>query len=502
MEDVRTRNLSRRKFMKLAFQVGVGVMAFSAGRHLLSGQVKSSLYTVTGGIREITLEAWEIDWQLAPGKVVKAMAYNGQVPGPEIRLSEGERVKIILKNSLKVPTTIHWHGVDVPNEMDGVPGVTQKAVEPGETYTYEFTALPAGTRWYHTHSLEGGQLDRGLFGPLIIEPSKPDAFSTDRDYTLVLDDWVTNPGFSPGDTQRGRRDLFSGKGMGNMMRGRMRGMMEGMMGMRNKEAHDTMTINGRAYPDTLPLQVKEGELIRLRLINASSSHRHLIHLAGHQFRVSHSDGNPLAAAEEVDAVPIAAGERYDLLFRADRPGSWFLSCLEPGHAEAGERLILIYEGREKAKPEAEWMKRLNLNFWSYSKGKGQNLLPPPSGRTVIYDFVLSGGMMGSDVWTINGKVYPDTDYLRLRKGDLARVRFMNMSMENHPMHLHGQSFRITEVNRQRLPDPLVKDTVDIEAHMGSVEIEFTAQNPGDWFFHCHKSRHMKGGMITLAQIRE
>jgi FtsP/CotA-like multicopper oxidase with cupredoxin domain len=109
-------------------------------------------------------------------------------------------------------------------------------------------------------------------------------------------------------------------------------------------------------------------------------------------------------------------------------------------------------------------------------------------------------MMGSDVWTINGKRYPDTDPLRLRKGDLVRVRLSNMSMEAHPMHLHGQSFKVLAINGRRLPKPIVNDSVDLEAHMGSVTIEFTAHNPGDWFFHCHKPMHMDGGMITLVKI--
>ncbi len=119
----------------------------------------------------------------------------------------------------------------------------------------------------------------------------------------------------------------------------------------------------------------------------------------------------------------------------------------------------------------------------------------------MYDLTLSGGMMGSDVWTINGQRYPNTDPLRLRKGDRVRVRLSNMSMEAHPMHLHGQSFKVLAVNGRRFAQPIVKDSVDVEAHMGSVDIEFTAHNPGDWFFHCHKPMHLEGGMITLAQIR-
>jgi FtsP/CotA-like multicopper oxidase with cupredoxin domain len=127
-------------------------------------------------------------------------------------------------------------------------------------------------------------------------------------------------------------------------------------------------------------------------------------------------------------------------------------------------------------------------------------LPPASGQERTYDLTLSGGMMGSDVWTINGKRYPHTDPLRLRQGDLVRVRLHNMSMEAHPMHLHGQSFKVLAINGQRLSVPVVKDSVDVDAHMGSVLIEFTAHNPGHWFFHCHKPMHMAGGMITLVQI--
>jgi multicopper oxidase len=202
----------------------------------------------------------------------------------------------------------------------------------------------------------------------------------------------------------------------------------------------------------------------------------------------------------VDAVPIAPSERYDVQFVADRPGAWFLSCAGPGHARAGEQVLVVYEGHEDATPTAALEGVTDLHLWHYGRGQGREVLPHPSGPERTYDLTLSGGMMGSDVWTINGKRYPHTDPLRLRQGDQVLVRLNNMSMEAHPMHLHGQSFKVLAINGQRLPVPIVKDSVDIDAHMGSVVIEFTAHNPGDWFFHCHKPMHMAGGMITLAQI--
>jgi FtsP/CotA-like multicopper oxidase with cupredoxin domain len=261
-----------------------------------------------------------------------------------------------------------------------------------------------------------------------------------------------------------------------------------------------MTINGKAYPATTPLTVRKGERVRLRLINASADHTHVIRLAGHRLQVTHTDGNALVQPVEVDAVPMAPSERYDLLFIADRPGVWLLYCAEPGHSGAGEQMLVPYEGHEGDKPGAPVEGVADLRLWRYDLGRGRDILVRPTGRERSFDLALSGGMMGSNDWTINEKRYPNTDPLRLQKGDRVRVRFRNNSMEAHPMHLHGQSFKVLSMNGRRLPAPIVKDSVDVEAHMGSVEIEFTAYNPGDWFFHCHKPMHMEGGMITLARI--
>lgn len=226
----------------------------------------------------------------------------------------------------------------------------------------------------------------------------------------------------------------------------------------------------------------------------------MVRLAGHRLRVTHTDGNPLLHAVEVDAVPIAPSERYDVIFTADRPGAWFLYCAEPGHPGAGEQVAVVYDGHAGRTPEAAIEGVEGLSLWWYGSGRGRDLLPAPSGQERAFALTLSGGMMGSEVWTINGKRYPDTDRLQLHRGDRVRVRFNNMSMEAHPMHLHGQSFKVLAVNGRRLSQPIVKDSVDVEAHMGSADIEFTAHNPGDWLFHCHKPMHMEGGMSTLARI--
>lgn len=499
MAPERMHDLSRREFV-----------ARAAGG--LSSLALPSLLRVpaaTGAVREFVLEAREMTWELSPGKQIRAMTYNGRVPGPEIRVKEGERLRVVLKNNLAEPTTVHWHGVDVPNRMDGVPEVTQKPVPPGGVFVYEFEGRPAGTRWYHTHFREHHQMDLGLVAPLIIDPVGAEPFPADREYTLVLDDWVTGSGSPLPTTDAGTAGARGS--MGGMMRN-MRGMggpgmmgrdgMGSMMGRGAAEpAYDTMTINGKAYPATQPIVVERGERVRLRLINASAEHTHAIRVAGHPLRVTHADGNPLQDAVEVDVLPIAPAERYDVLLRANRPGAWFLSCAAPGHAKAGERALVVYRGQEHRKPESLAPDLAGLRFWTYLGGRARAGAPRASDYTRVVDQVLSGGMMGgSEVWSINGKRYPDTDPITLPRDARVRLRLRNNSMEAHPMHLHGQSFRVLAINGERLAAPLLKDTVDVEAHMGSVEIEFMAHNPGDWFFHCHKPMHMEGGMIALVKI--
>ncbi len=499
--------MNRRDFLLTLGGLGAGATAAGVGTGLLG---RRSVASGTDRVRTIHLEAREVTWELAPGRTVKAMAYNGRIPGPEIRVREGERVRVVLQNSLAEPTTIHWHGVDVPNAMDGVPGVTQPPVAPGATFTYEFDARPAGSRWYHTHFDEHRQMDLGLAAPLIIEPAEKEAVGYDREITLVLDDWATGTGkpVPPTDagTAGGRGSaggmmsgmMRRGSGMGGMMGGR--GMSD-MMGRGTGPAYDVMTINGKAYPATEPLRVTKGERVRLRIINASAEHTHVVRLAGHRLLVTHTDGNPLIAPVEVEAVPIAPAERYDLLIVADRPGAWFLYCTEPGHVDAGERMVVVYEGHARATPPAPEPGVAGLTLWDYGRGRGRPVLPAPSAsdpRTFVV--ALGGGMMGSDIWTVNGKQYPHTDPLRCIRGDRVRVVLRNNSMEAHPMHLHGQSFRLLSANGAPYASPLVKDVVDVEAHMGSAVLEFTAHNPGDWFFHCHKPMHMMGGMIAVVKI--
>lgn len=280
--------------------------------------------TIVGGVKEFALTAEPIVWEYSNGKTITAWAYNGQIPGPEIRVKEGDKVRIKLTNKLPKDTTIHWHGINVPYNMDGVPGVSQEAVKSGATFTYEFTATPAGTHFYHTHGSahadEAQQMDMGLSGAFIVEPV--DYQKPNREYTLVLDDW-----------QKQGNDF-------NM----------GMMGMDMDHSmmmnYNLFTINGLSAPDTKPLDVKQGEKVRIRLINASSATIHPMHLHGHQFTVVSEDGNELPPAQQRvrNTIALNPGETYDIEVVANNPGVWAFHCHELHHAGSGMMTLFKYDG--------------------------------------------------------------------------------------------------------------------------------------------------------------
>ncbi|MEK7519888.1 MAG: multicopper oxidase domain-containing protein [Patescibacteria group bacterium] len=276
------------------------------------------------GVKEFALTAEPVRWEYEKGKSMAVWGYNGQIPGPEIRVTEGDTVRIIFANKLPVATTIHWHGMDVPNSQDGVPGVTQRPIGPGEMFIYEFTAKPAGTRFYHTHGTshtdEAEQMDMGLAGAFIVEPkgyAKPD-----REYTLMLDEW----------------ELMNGENMAAL------GGMSHGAGGQHMMNYNMFTINGRAFPDTEPLSVKIGERVLLRLINAGSSATHPMHLHGSSFTVVAVDGNPIPLVAQLtrDTIVLAPGERYDIEFVAQNPGMWVLHCHELHHADMGMIVPVVY----------------------------------------------------------------------------------------------------------------------------------------------------------------
>ena len=259
---------------------------------------------IENGVKVFDLEASVVEWHILPEVAVLAYAFNGQVPGPRLHLTEGDRVRINVHNKLPEPTTVHWHGLTVPNAMDGPAGITQAPIPPGGSYAYEFTAQQFGTYFYHTHANADRQQALGLYGALIIDPrdasQEPKA---DLDYAVMLQEWLMRGGLT-----------YPAM------------LMEG--GLPNY-----FTINGKAYPATDTIRMKVGQTVRLRFIGSSNNFIHPMHVHGGPFTVVALDGQVLSttARYDADTVNVGPGQRYDVIWKARRPGKWLVHCHIPHH---------------------------------------------------------------------------------------------------------------------------------------------------------------------------
>lgn len=445
-----------------------------------------------GLVREHTLTAEPIETDVGPDHIWSTWGYNGQYPGPELRVTEGERLRVIVENRLPdAETTVHWHGLPVPNEMDGVPGVTQAPIKPGGSMTYEYEAAPAGTYMYHSH--RGLQLDRGLVGPLIVEERTPHV-DYDREHVVILDDFLSEkpePLNELAERQGGGGGCMMGNDRGGMMDGRGQGggMMNGMGGI--IPPYEGLLINGQMPGDPSVFEMKQGERVRFRLINLSSATTYDLALSGHRIHVSHTDGRPVEPVE-VDSLRIGMGERYDIIVEANNPGAHALVAEAVEDDVPPARAVVRYPSAKRTRPPKGQVpeglqggRRLRYgDLQSVETPLGTGKRPD---RTM--NLRLSGGMMMSrGEWSIDGQHYPDADPLEIRQGERVRVNMQNRSMMLHPMHLHGHFFQVGNA---------LKDTVITEAHMGQATFEFGADNPGDWFFHCHNLYHLESGMARV-----
>ena len=260
---------------------------------------------VEGGVKTFELEASVIRWHILSNEAVDAYAFNRRVPGPRIRVTEGDRLRIRVTNRLPESTTVHWHGLVVPNGMDGPAKITQKPIEPGESFTYEFKARQAGTYFYHSHDHPDRQQALGLYGALIIDP-KPGSgrdYGVQHDAVIQLQEWLEREGFTyPAMLMEGALPNF-------------------------------FTINGKAYPDTDPIRMRVGERLRVRFIGSNNNFIHPMHIHGGPFEVVETDGEPVpeGARFTKDTINVGPGERYDVVWTARRPGRWLIHCHIPHH---------------------------------------------------------------------------------------------------------------------------------------------------------------------------
>lgn len=277
--------------------------------------------------REFSLTIEERSIDVAPGLRYQVFSFNGQVPAPLIHVREGDEVTVHVTNNTALPHTIHWHGIYQRKDNwrnDGVPGVTQKAIEPGETHTYRWIADKVGSLWYHCHVNVAEHVGmRGMWGPLVVDPKKPAKIEkrVTREAIIMLSSWDSNYADKPG---QGGSPL---------------------------DTPNYFSMNGRSFPYTQPIRVKEGDVLRIRFYGAGSEF-HSMHLHGHDMLVTHKDGTPLPNPYYADTVPIGPGERYDVIVEMNNPGLWMMhDHVDPhvtnnGQDHGGPMTVIEYAGVE------------------------------------------------------------------------------------------------------------------------------------------------------------
>ncbi len=423
------------------------------------------------------------------GRVVRTWSYGGQLPGREIRVRRGDLLRVSLRNDLPETTTIHWHGVALRNDMDGVPELTQPPIGARGSFRYEFTVPDAGTYFFHPHV--GVQLDRGLYTPLIVEdPQAPGNYDTEL--VVVLDDWLDGLGRDP---DGAFKELRAG-GMGNM--DGMGGMGMARSALLGGDAGDVtypyFLANGRLGSAPQVVAARSGQRIRLRLINAGADTAFRVGLPGVPMTVTHTDGFPVQPTN-ADAVLLGMGERIDAIITVpDRP----VPLLALAEGKNGLAQLILQPGRAATPDPAALVGELNSRpvLMAGDTRAADAVRLAERAPDVVHELKV-GGPDRTYRWTINGQVYDPDRGLPVREGQRVRLRFVNTTTMFHPMHLHGHTFQV------RSPDGSGprKDTINVLPGK-TVEVDFDADNPGQWLTHCHNVYHGEAGMMTMVSYVE
>ncbi|HET9577308.1 MAG TPA: multicopper oxidase family protein [Usitatibacter sp.] len=468
-------SLTRRQFLQTA-GAALGSMALPPGARAAAGT-------------PFELRAAISRQAIRDGGPTEVWAFNDACPGPLLRFRRGESVDVLVRNDLPRVTTVHWHGIRVPNAMDGVPHVTQAPIRVGDRFEYKFSVPDAGTYWYHPHQSSFEQVPRGLYGPLIVDEDKP--IAVDREEVWVLSDFKLDKKNRPVEDYGKVLDFGSGGRLGN-----------------------TFTINGTQAGAHRKLQLRPNERVRLRLINAASARIFDLAFGGHEPIVVTYDGqstqpHPLPGG----VLVLGPGQRTDLVIDGTAgPGSFPIM----DKRDSGTQVATIaYAGspvRGKALPMTEPV-------------APNALAEPDIAKATAHFLVFEGGVLGQpaiarvdgkamDVkqimeqhgltWTMNYTAQHEHAMMheplfRFDRGEHATIKMLNHTDFEHPMHLHGHFFKVFALDDKKLERPVWRDTVMIGPR-GSCDIAFVADNVGEWMFHCHILDHAAGGMMGTVVV--
>lgn len=444
-----------------------------------------------GGSADVTLRIGSVLIDVAKDKTLSTVGYNGQVPGPLIRLQEGRPISVQIFNDTDTPEFVHWHGQFIPSDVDGAGEEKSLVVPPRGQLRYSFTPRPAGFRWVHTHVMAGSDLYRGLytgqFGMVYVEP-KDEKGAFDQEVFLATHEF--NPYFASGEMEEEEEDA------GKPEDPSLAAEVEGVKGQKPngwEVAYETFTINGRCLGYGEPIRVKAGQRVMFRILNASATETIDLALPGHEFYVVGLDGNPVPRPGKVETLRLGAAERVEAIVEMNHPGVWILGTPKDEDRNRGMGIVVEYANRTG---HPQWHPP-GKSGWNYLPFGGSTPAAPPDQVIPMELGKINGGNGGFNLWTINGEPFEKSEPIKIQQGRRYRLAFVNKSDDLHPLHLHRHNFELTKVHGQATAG-LFKDTVLIKG-FSRVEVDFVANNPGLTLFHCHQNLHMDFGFMRLFE---
>lgn len=412
------------------------------------------------------LEAGEFNWEIAPGKTVKAWGFNKQLPGPVLKAQAGDTLTVMVKNNLTEPTVIHWHGIRLPASMDGT-GNMQQPIQPGDEFEYRFVVPDAGSFWYHSHYNETIQLERGMYGALVVEDKGDPVF--DGEKVIMIDDMKLTAG-----NEFSKPSWFVPR----------------VIERHDGREGDTLLINGKEKPE---IEINAGQLERWRFINSSSARYFRLSFEGREFKIIGTDGGLIEAPRTVSQALITPGERLDIAVGPFAEGQTF--ALE---SLGYNRITFLKAKRETFATVRVKEKKTSVAFLPESLRRIDHLAlqDAPVSRKVKLSVgpSLKNGMN----FLVNNNMHVNDKPVRV--GELQVWEIKNTSLMDHPYHLHGFFFQVIEENG-KAPEFLAwKDTCNVKPRT-NIKIAWMPDNrPGTWMYHCHILEHHAAGMMANFEV--
>ncbi|MHB8503200.1 MAG: multicopper oxidase family protein [Candidatus Acidiferrales bacterium] len=441
--------------------------------------------------------------EIAPNRIISATTYNGQFPGPLLRFKEGQQAIIEVYNDTDTPEQLHWHGQQVPVDVDG-------AAEEGTPYIpahgkrrIAFNPKPAGFRFYHTHVRAGSDLYAGQYsgevGPVYIEPRyEPGKY--DREVFLTLKEF--EPTFSRGGDMA--MDFLSPSAPNKSLQETGESAMKASLAKGVPHGYEvgygSFTINGRMLGHGEPIRVKQGERVLFHILNGSATEIRSLALPGHSFRVVALDGNAVPNPTQVPVLWLGTAERISAIVEMNHPGVWIMGDLDNDDRQHGMGIVVEYAGRAG---KAQWIAPPHFR-WDYTRFAKLGSIAAAPDETFEMTFAKENAAQeGFNRWTINGVAFPTNAMFgelvpaafHLKKGKRYRLRMHNASDDIHPIHLHRHSFELTNIAGKQTAG-ILKDVLMLGGYQ-EAEVDFVADNPGLTLFHCHQQLHMDFGFMTL-----